>query len=706
MVHRFPANLSMTPPDASSSSSHGQAPDADAAIVRAAIHPAIGIARMGNSQHDFYVGPEVTEPLPQPPGFMHDADGALKRQAARFRVYGYDAAGNVVRELTSHDADIRWTVHVANHKASWYQWSIALDIPEAAGAKLPPRNATVADRAGLVIDPGPRSISGAWEGGPAYELDGAFQGTPVNLGEVRTDQAGRLLFLGGRGVSASPTGSPIFDKSQPNPFINADGWYDDASDGPVMAEVSLGGRPVPVDPAWVVTAPPNYAPEAIGVRTLYDLLVDCYIDAGWMKPPSPVSFRHDVYPILQRLSNLQWVNAGFAVQFGRGGPHAFDDPAYVRTLSWLPSGAYDPDKDVYREVRLQIFNSFRAPQPTDNSPLPWPWIYGDDMDNPPSPSPRQNASVSPTQYGVLKAWAAGQFVDDWERPYDPPRFIDQVPLPEQPAMLDRAALHFCLADAFHPGCEVTWPIRHVTLFSSPFRIIHRPPDQPEPDYGPVLTPEVALSETGPLHAQGPGDLTRWMGLPWQADTGFCRSGYGTTTYAYDPFIPTFWPARVPNQVLTKEAYEVVRDASRPRQERLEAFTNRATWTRWLNGSTGEQMKQMVELFGAFGVVELREGVAGDPVFPPVMGVEALGGALAHPLPAAKAAPSGLLGAAADVAEVVTEVAGALSDAVSAAAEPALSPDEALRLSILRRAGWRSFEEAEEAPTPVRRPGKG
>jgi anthranilate phosphoribosyltransferase len=47
-----------------------------------------------------------------------------------------------------------------------------------------------------------------------------------------------------------------------------------------------------------------------------------------------------------------------------------------------------------------------------------------------------------------------------------------VPLGEQPAMLDRAALEFCLADAFHPGCEITWPIRHTTMFMAPFRIRH------------------------------------------------------------------------------------------------------------------------------------------------------------------------------------------------------------------------------------------
>jgi hypothetical protein len=284
-------------------------------------------------------------------------------------------------------------------------------------------------------------------------------------------------------------------------------------------------------------------------------------------------------------------------------------------------------------------------------------------------------------------------VDDWALPYHPPRRIDQVPVPEQPAMLDKAALHFCLADAFHPGCEVTWPIRHITMFSAPFRILHRPPGQPEPDYGPTLTPEVALGATGPLYAQGPGDVTRWMGLPWQADTGFCRSGYATKTYSYDPFIPTFWPARVPNQVLTASDYAVVRDPNRPRQERLDAFTRRALWVRFLNAqTTAGQMEQMVDIFGDMGVVEMREGVPNDPDFPPVMGVEALGGALAHPAAKLKAASSGVLAGAVPEVEAEAEAPAA-----------AVSPGEALHRANLRQAGWASPEEADAAPTPVRHP---
>jgi hypothetical protein len=584
-------------------------------IVRAAIHPAIGVARVGNSEKEFFIGPEVVYPAPEPPGFYRDGAGALKRQAAQFRIYGYDAAGNVVGELTAADAGIRWTVHVANRKAAWYEWQIALDIPEAAGTALPPRNPDVTgdDRAGLVIDGGAHSITGCSSSGPVFE--GSFQGTPVTLGELRTDEAGRLIFLGGHGISASPTGQPIYDPDNDNSFINANGWYDDTSDGPVTAEVMIDGTSIPVDPAWVLTAPPNYAPGVLGVRTLYDLLLDVCLPGQRATNPS---FRDDVYPILQRLSGLQWVNQGFSAQFGPRAPYDFQDPAFVARL------ARDPKQggvDLYAELRRQVLNSFRPPQPLDGNQLPWPWIYGDGMQVPADQSPQQNASVSQSQYDVLSAWAAGAFVADWGTEAPVPHTLDEVPLAEQPAMLDRAALEHCLADAFHPGCEVTWPMRHASLFRAPFRVRARPEGEQEPDYGPVLTPTIALGLGGPLNAQGPGDLTRWMGLPWQADTAFCRSGYDRK---YDPFIPTFWPARVPNQVLTADQYGVVMDPKASDDARLAAFDLRRSWVRALPKDTSAAMMEMVKIYGSMGLLELLPGPDGVPGIPPEMLVESVG----------------------------------------------------------------------------------
>lgn len=65
----------------------------DTVIVRAAIHPAIGIGRVGNSPDQFFCGPEVSYPTPRHPGFYRDANGALKRQAARFRILRLQCRG-------------------------------------------------------------------------------------------------------------------------------------------------------------------------------------------------------------------------------------------------------------------------------------------------------------------------------------------------------------------------------------------------------------------------------------------------------------------------------------------------------------------------------------------------------------------------------------------------------------------------------------
>jgi len=141
----------------------------DQTIVRAAIHPGIGIARVGNSPDEYYIGPEVTDP-PLKDVNNRDANGAIKRQAARFRIYGYNAAGEVVGELNSNNAKIEWTVHLANRKAQWYEFQVALDIPEAKELEIPYRNPKIKGekRKGLVIDPGSCDIDGQPELGPTY----------------------------------------------------------------------------------------------------------------------------------------------------------------------------------------------------------------------------------------------------------------------------------------------------------------------------------------------------------------------------------------------------------------------------------------------------------------------------------------------------------------------------------------------------------
>ncbi|MFJ9751401.1 LodA/GoxA family CTQ-dependent oxidase [Streptomyces chartreusis] len=591
----------------------------DTRIVRAAIHPAIGVARVGDSADEFFLAPETEDEPPLPSGSYKDPTGALKRQAARFRIYGYNAAGEPVAELTADNAEMRWTVHVANKKAEWYQFQLALDIPEAAQAdESQLRNPLVAapDRSKLlIIDPGARSVRGRNRaGGSELRFDtGRFLDIPVYLGEVRTDEAGRLIFLGGRGIAES------VDSKEAETFANNDGWYDDISDGPVTAEVRVDGRTLPVEPAWVLVGPPNYAPELKSVRTLYDLLGDAFVTAGALSEPEQVSFTHDILPILRRLCDLQWVNQGLATLFGHGGREHFLDPDLLAALA-------DPGPR-HQELRRQISKTMRNPDRDGTSQVPWPPVYGDAMSLPPV-SARQHLALSPLQTRLLARWARGDFVPDHTPGAEttPPE-LDRLPIAARPAALDRAALSFCLADAFHPGCEITWPMRHTTLYSAPFRIRHRA--NPEPSYGRVLTPNTALAYDGPLYGQRPGGLTRWMAVPWQTDTASCRSGYERR---YDPYLPTFWPARVPNHVLTEEDYLIAVDTSRPRDERLAAFARRSPWDRWLPTPYKATINAMVKDFGRLGLVERRPGVTDDPLLPAEMFVESEVSFPAEPAP--------------------------------------------------------------------------
>ncbi len=93
------------------------------------IHPAIGVARVGDSDQ-FFIGPEN----PGVPGnwdpdtskfrAFKDSQGKIIRQAARFRIFQFDDAGSAVKELTLADGvKIEWRVHVANRKASFFTFN-------------------------------------------------------------------------------------------------------------------------------------------------------------------------------------------------------------------------------------------------------------------------------------------------------------------------------------------------------------------------------------------------------------------------------------------------------------------------------------------------------------------------------------------------------------------------------------------------------
>jgi L-Lysine epsilon oxidase N-terminal/L-lysine epsilon oxidase C-terminal domain/Iron-containing redox enzyme len=563
----------------------------DRQIAYCEIHPGIGIGRVGNSPDEFFIGPEAPGTVADPGDGFKDREGRIKRQAARFRVYAFDEQGKVIQELTSSDATITWTVQLANKKGAWHEFHgfAAENAADHGGDPLPWRNPNIppADRHTLEIQPKPRSITGCSQHGSAYRFDdGTFLGTVVPLGELRTDEFGRLLVLGGFGHSASTApDSPITH------FANNDTWYDDISDGPVTATVVLKDASVlPVRASsWVIIAPPDFAPSHDNIVTLYDVMGELAVKQGWLPEPKTVSFTRDIYPLFQRIVGYQWVNATSLRGHGPGCGGNLLDPHLLAALS--------DNSAASLQARQRVFARIRNPQPQSDqeardqaSYYYMPQLSGD-QGYVTEGEPATWLAVLESQYEHLRRWADGDFEADWKGVPPCPAF-DSIPVEEQPAALGRAALEHCVGGPFFPGIEMTYIARDPSLYTGPFRF--------QPDLQ-------------------PGDITKRMGVPWQADFYECQLFW--------------WPAQRPDDVVSEAEYEAIvmafqAEAADAKADVSRLLFNRERWDRGVaakiryhgdarqtvqrSGTTGDN--EMVDKWSRLGFVTPRQAPNGDIVY--------------------------------------------------------------------------------------------
>ncbi len=329
------------------------------------IHPGIGIARLGNSPHEFCITPEKPAALPlecdargnplvSPDGLTEqtvttfkDAEGRIKRQAARFQIYVYDDESPEGRPLKIGDpisgggnqgtlVDIQWQVYVANKKAEWYRFQ-QLEGEHGYDPSHPRRNANITDpdeRQHLIIDPGPRMVNGTTRRTAEFDRQGGNTYAPTfppplkphsidTLGGLKTDDSGRLLVLGGHGHSGSYRADE-FGQPRITEYANNDGWFDDTSDGPVMARLVMfsenvqAKRYVDVEsPAWVIVGYPAYVPQILDMITMNEVLedleirkfaarTDLYGTVGTFNTPQVVDVNDLDALSIWRAGRLQW----------------------------------------------------------------------------------------------------------------------------------------------------------------------------------------------------------------------------------------------------------------------------------------------------------------------------------------------------------------------------------------------------------------
>src|SRR5262249_3776864 len=369
---------------------------------------------------------------------------------------------------------------VANLKAGWYEFNEAMDLPRGLTQNAQRRNASLRrgpSRSFLDITPAPCEISGSNEGGAPYVFgDGTFWGKPVSLGGMRPDAKGRLIVIGGAGISGSfrPGYNPVT-------FANNVGWHDDVADGPVYATATFSDGDVVAEPGFVATTPPNFAPGLQALITMDDTVRETFYDQGWLPRPAATAFSADVWPIFDRLTGMQWVDHGLFNIGGRVWPR---DAANAAVTARLGDGA--PANAAWRQRVLALF---RDPHKDSGAFIEeaLPQVFGDAYGegDPKAPDSRYYLSVTRTQYFHLQNWAAGNFASDWAGIPAPPTF-DKLPPAQQVEQLERAGLHDCLGGPFHPGIELTWTMRLPGVWKSPYRLkVRSGTDPAQQDYGDV-----------------------------------------------------------------------------------------------------------------------------------------------------------------------------------------------------------------------------
>jgi hypothetical protein len=404
--------------------------------MRYRIFPPIGIARLGEDT-DFFLGPEIVGKGPgelqldgtlRPVARFKDASRTkIRKQGARFHLYESEDGALWRPAQFPSSARITWTVTLENKKSAVRRGG------QPPGSPMRPQ--VVADLQSMVIKGGTRNVSGA--NATSTEFQGTFSTTAANgdpynvdveLGQLKTDAQGRLIVLGGKGFSSAPPNTPIGGGGGTNFYRNPK-WHDDVADGPVTADIQLTPTSDPIKAeggAWVIVAPPDYAPGIDGVVTLYDVIRQLGIDHFGLPQPGTPSFDLDISPLLTRVRRLRWVHDD----------EAWSDPTFEEPKLRSGAAADKPLRERARNIVEHVEDVFQG------------------HTEPQGPSFR----LREFQRKMLEEWVAGNFIDS-------PAQLDTS---TTAAGLTRAALENAVGQGFCPGIEAGIILLDTSLYLTPF----------------------------------------------------------------------------------------------------------------------------------------------------------------------------------------------------------------------------------------------
>ncbi|CAM5567771.1 LodA/GoxA family CTQ-dependent oxidase [Eoetvoesiella caeni] len=402
----------------------------------------------------------------------------------------------------------------------------------------------------------------------------------IELGQLRLDSKDRLLFVPAPGKGECVT-TPKVALSNPsetvnppngpdngkNPltnqfaYFNIPGWWDDTCGGEIDVTVTLKDGTVlstrdnvksatdegtrnPRAGAWIVTAPPKFAPHMYHVVSILDRVYEAFPEA-YPYAKQKTNFYRDVYPVFANAVNYGWVSAEASGVMGKTKnlAHGPKQPGNLLSPGYIAALA-DPAEQS-KPIRQMIYGLMRRapgkngrlvdsllPAPPQR-PISWkneefqrseddtkmPKLWG--TGGKPAQNkqlgnnfPDQFLSLTDLQLNHLKEWADGNF----EVGVPPkPVSLEQLPLAQQPHALDSSALEPTIGGGFHPGIEFPYLIIYRENFAEAFRV---------------------------NKGIEPGSVAAYMSSPWQGDFWSCNNAW--------------WPTQRPDIVFEYDAKDKTR----------------------------------------------------------------------------------------------------------------------------------------------------
>ena len=413
--------------------------------------------------------------------------------------------------------------------------------------------------------PGQLRFEGFTPKDPSKEVEVTYKAAKdIELGRLHLDSKGRLLFVPAPGKGECVT-TPKVALSNPsetvnppngpedgkNPltnqfaYFNVPGWWDDTCGGEIDVTVTLRDGTVlstrdnvksatdegtrnPHAGAWIVTAPPKFAPHMYHVVSILDRVYECFPEA-YPYAKQKTNFYRDVYPLFAKAVNYGWVSAAAAgvtpetrdVAHGPKQQGNLLNSAYMAALMDPGEKSKSTRRTVYELMRHapgkrgRLVDSLMPPPP--KRPTSWkdeefkreeedfkmPKLWG--TGGKPAQNrqlgvslPDQFLSLTEWQLNHLKEWADGNFEVGV-----PPRpvALESLPLAEQPHALDSSALEPTVGGGFHPGIEFPYLIIYRETFAEAFRV---------------------------NKGIEPGALAAYMSSPWQGDFWSCNTAWWPT----------------------------------------------------------------------------------------------------------------------------------------------------------------------------------